>query len=87
MAAKVDELRVHDTRTSKDYEIKIDNNTINASDIAAISIAGRDSPSSSTVKQGTGLRIYDPGYHNVAVAKSNITYTFVPLLASPMYTK
>ncbi|KYQ88890.1 citrate synthase [Tieghemostelium lacteum] len=55
---------VIDNRTGKSYEIPINNETLKAIDFRAI----KESP------EDFGTMLYDPGYYNTAVCKSEITY-------------
>ncbi|KAJ1923715.1 hypothetical protein IWQ60_005691 [Tieghemiomyces parasiticus] len=64
-----DTLTVVDNRTKKVYELKVENNTVAAVDFAKI----RDTDDQGR-PAGTGLRLYDPGFQNTAVARSRITY-------------
>ncbi|GAM19919.1 hypothetical protein SAMD00019534_030940, partial [Acytostelium subglobosum LB1] len=57
-------LTVTDNRTGKTYEIPINQETVKALDFRPI----KENPSD------FGTMIYDPGYYNVAVCKSHITY-------------
>ncbi|KAJ1658785.1 hypothetical protein IWQ61_002030 [Dispira simplex] len=62
-------LTVVDNRTNKIYQIPIENGTVKANDFAKI----QDTNGQGNAV-GPGLRLYDPGFQNTAVARSKITY-------------
>ncbi|ROV91937.1 hypothetical protein VSDG_07645 [Cytospora chrysosperma] len=65
-------LTVVDNRTGKSYEVQIKNNSVLATDFKNIkALPNGDRPEDETEQ---GLRVYDPGYMNTAVLRSNITY-------------
>ena len=57
-------LTITDHRTGKTYQVKIENDTINAMDLRQIKVKDDD----------FGMMTYDPGFKNTASCKSNITY-------------
>ena len=57
-------LKITDTRTQKEYEIPIENETIKAPDLRRIKVHDDD----------FGLMTYDPAFMNTASTKSNITF-------------
>ena len=57
-------LKIQDPRTSKSYEIAIENDTIRALDLRPIKVQPED----------FGMMSYDPGYTNTAACISRITY-------------
>ena len=57
-------LKITDTRTSKDYEVPIQNATIRAMDLRQV----KEDP------EEFGMMTYDPGYTNTASCTSRITY-------------
>lgn len=57
-------LTVLDNRTGKTYEIPIENNSINANFFSKVKLSN----------EMEGLRLFDPGYQNTAVCKSQICY-------------
>jgi citrate synthase len=59
-----DGLTIHDNRTSKRYELAIENGTLRAMDLRQIKADNAD----------FGLMSYDPAFLNTASAKSTITY-------------
>ena len=65
-------LHVIDSRTFKSYDIPIHRNTIRAVDFQAIK--GPEEGSDPADQVARGIRLYDPGYRNTAVAESKITY-------------
>ncbi|MCB0314995.1 MAG: citrate (Si)-synthase, partial [Calditrichaeota bacterium] len=56
-------LTITDHRTGKTYQVKIENDTINAMDLRQIKVKDDD----------FGMMTYDPGFKNTASCKSNIT--------------
>jgi citrate synthase len=66
-------LFVRDSRTSRDYEILISNNTINASDFQKIQL----SSNGRSMTKASGPLLYDPGMENTAVKKTEIIGRFV----------
>jgi citrate synthase len=58
-------LTVRDNRTGVDYDIKITDGTIKASDLARIRGDDEETP---------GIAVYDPGFLNTASCRSSITY-------------
>lgn len=67
-----DVLHVIDSRTGQYHAIRIDQNSINASDLKALK-APKDAESPEYQNE-QGLRVYDPGYSNTLVSESRITY-------------
>jgi citrate synthase len=65
-------LQIIDTRTSYEYEIPIHHNTVPASAFRAIKGSSADSQSK---RKGNGLKLYDPGLTNTAIAESDMTLT------------
>ena len=68
-------LRVVDERNGQSYRIPVSNNVVNGSDLAKIRF-------SSVVQgeeddQAEPLKIFDPGYENVAALRSSITFVYV----------
>src|SRR5919204_6009597 len=59
-----DTLTITDSRTGKTYEIRIENDTIRATDLRQIKVEPDD----------FGMMSYDPAYMNTAACKSRITY-------------
>ncbi|MCB0291063.1 MAG: citrate synthase [Calditrichaeota bacterium] len=57
-------LTITDHRTGKTYQVKIENDTINAMDLRQIKVKDDD----------FGMMTYDPGFKNTASCKSNITF-------------
>ena len=57
-------LKITDTRTGKNYEIPIENESIRAMDLRQIKVKDDD----------FGLLAYDPAFMNTASCKSRITY-------------
>eukprot|EP00002_Diphylleia_rotans_P022512 TRINITY_DN4409_c0_g1_i2.p1 TRINITY_DN4409_c0_g1~~TRINITY_DN4409_c0_g1_i2.p1 ORF type:complete len:159 (-),score=25.28 TRINITY_DN4409_c0_g1_i2:519-995(-) len=57
-------ITVRDNRTGTSYVIPIENGAINAQEFARIK----------SQEKGKGLRIYDPGFVNTALASSSICY-------------
>lgn len=72
MMAHQPRLLVHDERTQQQYAIPIENNTIPA--VAFKSIKAQVEGSDIRDKVGNGLRLFDPGLVNAAVAKSDATW-------------
>lgn len=70
-----DVLYVTDSRTSLDYQIPIQRNTVKATDFQAIKGPINGSDPADQVKNG--LRIFDPGFKNTAISESKITFMFV----------
>lgn len=66
-------LTVVDNRTGKTYELPIEHNAVQATDLKKIkaATAPHDRAEDETEQ---GLRVYDPAYMNTAVIQSNITY-------------
>ncbi|KAK7926511.1 citrate synthase [Apiospora marii] len=67
-----DVLHVIDSRTGQYHAIRIDQNSINASDLKALK-APKDAENPEYQNE-QGLRVYDPGYSNTLVSESRITY-------------
>ncbi|MSQ46543.1 MAG: citrate synthase [Ignavibacteria bacterium] len=57
-------LTITDNRTGKNYEVPIDNETVNAKDLRNIKVNDTD----------FGLMTYDPAFMNTSICKSTITY-------------
>ncbi|MBE0556258.1 MAG: citrate (Si)-synthase, partial [Proteobacteria bacterium] len=57
-------LKITDTRTGKNYEIPIENESVRAMDLRQIKVKDDD----------FGLLAYDPAFMNTASCKSNITF-------------
>jgi citrate synthase len=57
-------LTITDHRTGKTYQVKIDNDTINAMELRQIKVKDED----------FGMMTYDPGFKNTASCKSRITF-------------
>ena len=65
-------LSITDNRTGKQYSIPISRNSIDAMAFKKM-VASPDS-SRPCDQTEYGIRVYDPGYGNTAVAESNIAY-------------
>ncbi len=61
---KLETLKITDTRTGKQYEVPIENNTIKAIDLRQIKVDADD----------FGMMTYDPAFMNTASCKSKITF-------------
>lgn len=70
-----DKLLIQDTRTKNRYEIPIENNSIPAA--AFKNIKGHVEGSRARDRVANGLRIYDPGLVNTAVAHGDSTWVLV----------
>jgi len=57
-------LKITDSRTGKNYEVPIENETIKASDLRQIKVKSED----------FGMMAYDPAFMNTASCKSKITF-------------
>ena len=57
-------LKLTDTRTGKNYEIPIENDTIKAADLRQIKVKSDD----------FGMMSYDPAFMNTASCKSKVTF-------------
>lgn len=69
---KRETLSVTDNRTGKQYTVPISRNSIDAMSFRKMTaIADTQRPCDQTEY---GIRVYDPGYGNTAVAESNIAY-------------
>ena len=62
-------LTVVDSRTGKEYQVPIQDGSVDASSFAAI-------PAKQAEEQGPGLKVYDDGLRNTAVRKSSICYLY-----------
>lgn len=69
-------LSITDNRTGQCYTIPIVHNAISAKEFKKIKTKGED-PIAPSDQTQNGLRIYDPGLNNTAVAESKITYVLV----------
>jgi citrate synthase len=67
-------LHVFDTRTGQSYDLPIDRNTIRGSDLARIQAPPGTCHDEESLYNHTGLRLFDPGFENVAVMESSITF-------------
>ena len=67
-------LFVKDSRTHSEYEIPIRHNTIDA--LALKKIKAPSAGTNPADKVANGLRIYDPGLQNTAVAESKLTWMY-----------
>lgn len=65
-------LRVHDTRTSQNYTIRVTEDSVRGSDLAQIK--GPVDGESSALPHGNGLKVFDPGFENTAIIRSSITF-------------
>lgn len=74
---KPEVLEITDSRTGKRYFIPIDYNAVSAIHFQQIK-APEDVQNPANQNQN-GLRVFDPGFQNTAVSKSNITHVCVPL--------
>ena len=63
-----------DSRTHSEYEIPIRHNTIDA--LALKKIKAPSAATNPADKVANGLRIYDPGLQNTAVAESKLTWMY-----------
>lgn len=68
-------LRVTDGRTGRSYTFPIQHNAINAGLFKQVK--SPDNKDFEADQNGSGLRLYDPGYGNTAVSESKITYMYV----------
>lgn len=68
-------LEVFDSRTSRTYKLPIHRNTIQGSDLARIQAPVEDCQRAESLYNHTGLRLFDPGFQNVAVMESKVTFT------------
>lgn len=68
-------LHVRDSRTSREYEIPISQNTINATDIGLITLNSDDK----SRMKGSGLSVFDPGLEHTVVKKTKIIGRSVPV--------
>ena len=67
-------LFVRDSRTASEYEIPIRHNTIDA--LALKKIKASPAGTNPADKVANGLRIFDPGLQNTAIAESNLTWMY-----------
>jgi citrate synthase len=68
-------LAVFDGRTGQSYELPIYRNTIRGSDLSRIQAPPEECHAAESMYNHTGLRLFDPGFENVAVMESSITFT------------
>ena len=71
-------LTVTDSRTSREYEIPIHRNVIDAAKFKAIRAPAEGTDLADQVKNG--IRLYDPGLRNTATAESKLTFRYVSVL-------
>lgn len=73
-------LTITDSRTSREYEIPIHRNVIDAARFKAIKAPAEGSDLADQVKNG--LRLYDPGLRNTAIAETKLTFRCVGVLCN-----
>ncbi|SLM35682.1 citrate synthase [Lasallia pustulata] len=66
-------LTIRDSRTSRDYEIPIHRNVIDAAKFKAIRAPAEGTDLADQVKDG--IRLYDPGLRNTATVESKLTFS------------
>ena len=71
-------LTITDSRTSRDYEIPIHRNVIDAAKFKDIKAPAEGSDLADQVKNG--IRLYDPGLRNTATAETKLTFRYVRAL-------
>ena len=72
MPSSNDFLRIVDERNWQYYRIPVSNNTVNGSDLAKIKFSS--AAEGTDDDQPEPLKIFDPGYENVAALRSSITF-------------
>jgi citrate synthase len=77
-------LSVTDNRTGKQYSIPIEHNAISAKHFKNIKTESEDETAPADQSQH-GIRLFDPGFNNTAVAESRITYVLVSPLPDALY--
>lgn len=65
-------LHVKDYRTLREYQIKVENNVVKASDLA--NIKGPMDVGDQQALPEQRLLVFDPGYENTAVMASSVTF-------------
>lgn len=71
-------LTITDSRTSREYEIPIHRNVIDAARFKAIKAPAEGSDRADQVQNG--LRLYDPGLRNTATSETKLTFRCVGVL-------